>query len=47
MIYVAISRVNPKDLTIVGANNISDLSGLGLTLLGSALQMERRCERWL
>lgn len=47
MIYVAITRVNPKTLTIVGANNISDLSGLGLTLLEAHCNMERRCERWL
>jgi ATP-dependent exoDNAse (exonuclease V) alpha subunit len=48
MVYVAISRVkNPKDLTIVGANNISDSSRLGLTLLEAHCNMERRCKRWL
>ena len=47
MLYVAISRVrNPKDLTIVGANSLSQ-SQSGLTLLEANCNMDGKCRRWL
>jgi ATP-dependent DNA helicase PIF1 len=47
MVYVAISRVrNPKDLTIVGANDMSQ-SQPGYTLLEANCNMDYRCRGWL
>jgi ATP-dependent DNA helicase PIF1 len=47
MVYVAVSRVrNPKDLTIVGANSLSQ-SQSGLTLLEANCNMDGKCRRWL
>ena len=47
MVYVAVSRVrNPKDLTIVGANDPSQ-SQPEYTLLEANCNMDRACRRWL
>jgi ATP-dependent DNA helicase PIF1 len=47
MVYVAVSRVrNPKDLTIVGANDPSQ-SQPEYTLLEANCNLDRACRRWL